>query len=383
MFYLNGSKLLSARSNFSKIEYDRVATIDTFDSDDESEIEETSPQPEDKKTCIYILWIVSATICMILAYTIYVELQKQGDTADLLSNEFSINDMLPLDLYTHDIKVSKMKKCYRNDSMIMNNRLWHLKELDTTCSLGIEKCVISLSLWCKPGDRQSCEKYLQETQYIPMTAELYKGWEIWLYTDGTIPPDLLEDLRGSKLLTIKIVDDSLRGTGAWGMMWRLLPMFEPDVDRFITRDIDEHPMIRAWSTTYEWIRRNFSSLRWADHHLHKAYKWPIMGGTLGLTRASLTDSDRAELWKLYNDEPHAMHWADDQKWYRKHIWPRIKDNILSFDIFYCHIFDHSQPYPVPHSHCDYVMGASDEWFGHRGKCKGKCQHPDHDDWIYG
>ena len=132
-------------------------------------------------------------------------------------------------------------------------------------------------------------------------------------------------------------------------------------------------MIRAWSTTYEWIRRNYSSLRWADHPKHKGFKWPIMGGTLGLTRSALNDSQRAELWRLYNDEPHAMHWAgnfflsfysnpflwDDQKWYKKHIWPRIKDNILSFDIFYCHIFEHSQPYPVAHSHCDYVMGASD------------------------
>ena len=132
-------------------------------------------------------------------------------------------------------------------------------------------------------------------------------------------------------------------------------------------------MIRAWSTTYEWIRRNHSSLRWADHPKHKGFKWPIMGGTLGLTRSALNDSQRAELWRLYNNEPHAMHWAgnfflsfysnhflwDDQKWYKKHIWPRIKDDILSFDIFYCHLFDHSQPYPVPHSHCDYVMGASD------------------------
>ena len=313
----------------------------------------------------------------ILASTIQPE-SLQKNTAAMLK---------PLDSYLQSYRLPNITQCspdFKTSPLLVNNSLSHLLRLDTPCSTGAEKCVISFSLFSPNHDETTTtttplrSKYADKLHYLPGWKSTYPGWEIRIYTDGSVQ-QLLEPYRN--VANIVQVNETLLGNGTWGMMWRLLPIWDDTVDRFITRDIDSVPLVRDWATLYEWIRLNATSYRWGDHFRH--YGFPIMGGALGLTRHAFSPFQRETLCQAWLGANRNAKHNDDQFWYKDHLWPLLNDSILSFDILNCHNYSNPRPFPVPHTACDHMMGGQDPFRSLRIPADPECRHPNHSDWLWG
>lgn len=304
------------------------------------------------------------------------------------------NNMEPLDNYVRYLELSEMsvEECHVNSSLVTNTSLSYLLDLQTPCSTGRETCVISFSLFCT-GVRHTfshpnaqCQRYTSHLIYLHGWKTVFSGWELRLYTDDSVPPAVLDPYRN--VVTIITVNTTLQKSG-FGTMWRLLPLWDEHVDRFITRDLDSLPLVRDWATTYEWIRlshHQYPSYRWADHPKH--YSHPIMAGALGVSRNALSDQQRHTLLQHYQRS--SKGWIltkfGDQEWMQQHLYPMLREHMLSFDVAHCKDNEyarHSRPFPIPHSHCDFIMGGDQALFGRRDKVSESCRHSHHATWKWG
>ena len=58
-------------------------------------------------------------------------------------------------------------------------------------------------------------------------------------------------------------------------MWRFLPMFDPLVDTFVSRDLDAEIIARETAAVQQWLVSNYTFHVMRDHHLHNV---PILAG---------------------------------------------------------------------------------------------------------
>ena len=295
--------------------------------------------------------------------------------------------MKPLDDYVKYFELPEMttEECRRNSSLVTNTSLSYLLDLPTPCSTGKEHCVVSFSLWCS-GVRHSfaqantqCQRYTSHLNNLHGWKSVFPGWELRIHTDGSVPTQLLAPFQ--EFVNIIHVNASLKGAGTWGTMWRLLPIWDDSVDRFLTRDMDSVPLVRDWATAYEWIRHGHGSYRWGDHSNH--YSHPILAGALGLTRNAFTNKQRKTLLENFHKMTRIMSQYGDQEWYQRELFPIFRDNMVSFDISHCAEYPNWQPFPVPHSKCDWIMGGPDHLFGERNVVSTECRHPNHSSWKWG
>jgi hypothetical protein len=292
--------------------------------------------------------------------------------------------MKPLDEYLryHELPIMNESECHRSSTLITNASLSYLLELPTPCVTGEEKCVIAFSLWCGGlrhglGADVQCARYTSHLSNLHGWKAVFKGWEIRVYTDGSVGSQLLTPYQD--IVNIITVNHSLRGDGTWGTMWRLLPIWDDSVDRFLTRDVDSVPLVRDWATAYEWIRLGNPSYRWGDHEHH--YSHPILAGALGLTRHALTEAQRNKLYERFHGTIRIMSKYGDQEWYETYLWPLLNETMLSYDVVNCGRFLNSRPFPVPHSRCDWILGGPEKMFGERKYAD--CRHTNHSSWKWG
>jgi len=312
--------------------------------------------------------------------------REWNDDIHLSSNRHEDElDMKPLDDYLRYFELPEMSECTRNSSLVTNTSLSYLLDLPTPCSSGKQHCVVSFTLFCSgvwhafPQAHSQCERYTSHLSNLYGWKSVFPGWELRIYTDDSVPAALLAPYQ--EFVNVITVNASMKGAGTWGTMWRLLPIWEASVDRFLTRDIDSVPLVRDWATTYEWIRLGSKSYRWADHAKH--YSHPILAGALGLTRDAFTIEQRRILLEKYQKMARFMTKYGDQEWYQQNLWPLLNKNILSFDVANCHQYPNSRPFPVPHSKCDWIMGGPDDLFGERDVVATECRHKVHSSWKWG
>lgn len=296
-------------------------------------------------------------------------------------------DLKPLDDYVKYYELPENMDCSRNKST--NASLAYLLDLPTPCSSGKENCVVAFSLFCGgvrhafPHANNQCQRYTSHLSNLYGWKSVFAGWEIRVYTDDSVPVNLLAPFR--EFVNVITVNASMKGAGTWGTMWRLLPLWDSSVDRFITRDIDSVPLVRDWATTYEWIRLSqlFPSYRWADNVKH--YSHPILAGALGISRDSLTSKQRGMLLSKFQNKAKFMTKYGDQEWLEQNVWPLVKHNMLSFDVEHCEsgVYPNVQPFPIPHSQCDWIMGGPDDFFGQRDEVPQECLHKQHASWKWG
>lgn len=213
----------------------------------------------------------------------------------------------------------------------------------TLVNLGQKLKVISFSLW------ESNPKYtIGAITNIELASEYYPGFEVRIYVDETVPPDILSKLisLGGKLLLVKT-----QSRLPWrGMYWRYLPALEEDVDVLISRDADSRINRREASAVFEWLAGNESLHLMRDHPGHYM---PIMGGMCGFRakalrklRIGLTNVGAAIFESTYNS---------DQLF--------LRDLFIDFPIIdtkiHDEIFDIS-PFPQPRNGLEFVGEAFDE-----------------------
>ncbi|XP_037778192.1 uncharacterized protein LOC119574966 isoform X2 [Penaeus monodon] len=129
---------------------------------------------------------------------------------------------------------------------------------------------------------------------VNRTRLVYPGWSVWLYTDPRGLHDLLCPLLRDfpHLFVCDVTNLPALGnrSDARKMLWRALPMGDPNVDVFLSRDTDAQILERETAAVRQWLETNRTFHVMRDHHNHCAY---VMGGMWGM-RMDIVDRKREE-----------------------------------------------------------------------------------------
>ena len=194
------------------------------------------------------------------------------------------------------------------------------------CMNGIEYCVISLGL------------YAHETKYLELIKTrlplyrdamdiFYPGWRLRIYHDESVPFSVLESVAARGAETILVTD--FKGYIA-GMFWRFFVADDPNVDRYIVRDLDSEFLWRERAAVDEWIRSNFSFHSMADCENHDV---AIMGGMWGGTSKQKLPFSIKE--KAFQNIHLTQAKGGDQDFLAEEVWPEWQKTGLVCD-FHMH-----------------------------------------------
>ena len=149
--------------------------------------------------------------------------------------------------------------------------------------------------------------------------EHFPGWEMRVYHDSSVPWETLESLRKFEHVKLVQVNDD-----SYGMFWRFRPLFEPDLEAVLVRDLDSRITWRDVRCVKEWLESPFRLSVIRDHEEH--YKVPIVGGLFGLKGGPLPES------LLYTMTNYSMHhqYNVDQIWLGHHVWPLFLTNKFDY-----------------------------------------------------
>jgi hypothetical protein len=153
--------------------------------------------------------------------------------------------------------------------------------------------VISFSLY--GSQRLYCEGALRNVELAPVH---YPGWVCRFYLDDTVPHDYRTELAARGAQIIKVTKPALGPM--YGRYWRFWAAADPDVSRFIIRDVDSRLNPRERAAVDEWIAsgKSFHIMRDSVHHKTRALAgmWGGVGGALPEIEALVDRWGRFEEW---------------------------------------------------------------------------------------
>lgn len=191
--------------------------------------------------------------------------------------------------------------------------------------------VIAFSLW------GAAPRYLRGAiDNALAAARIYPGWTLRYFVDDTVPTDVVDALKGLG------VDIRLEASGQnikQRLGWRFKAADDPQVGRFLVRDIDsvinlrEKAAVDAWMASDRW----FHSMHdwWTHTDLLLAGMW---GGIAGVM---------PPLWPMLQAyTPVALETPNIDQWFlRDKVWRYVRRSCLVHDR--CFSANGSQPWPVP------------------------------------
>lgn len=116
---------------------------------------------------------------------------------------------------------------------------------------------------------------------IDLARTIYPDWEVWFYVEDDVDVKVVESV---EYLADKVVE--YKDAHGWeGLFKRFLPMCDPSVDVFISRDCDSRLSDREKQAVDEWLSsdKQFHCMR--DHEAHKFP--PVLGGMWGAKNLGL------------------------------------------------------------------------------------------------
>ncbi|XP_046400121.1 uncharacterized protein LOC124166578 isoform X2 [Ischnura elegans] len=123
--------------------------------------------------------------------------------------------------------------------------------------------------------------------------------------------------------------------GSQGNMWRFLPMADPLVDVFISRDLDSRPSEREVAAVNDWLNSNLTFHIMRDHPFHTP---KILAGMWG----AVVYPKREELFNLtltmMAKGRKAKSKGLDQIVLKEVLWPAAKESLKQHDSYHCKIF---------------------------------------------
>ncbi|HVZ42242.1 MAG TPA: tetratricopeptide repeat protein [Ramlibacter sp.] len=191
--------------------------------------------------------------------------------------------------------------------------------------------VVSFSLW---GRKQ---RYLRGALENALAAPtLYPGWTFVFFVDESVPEETRQTLsRLGAELRQQPADQPMRDR----LAWRFQVANEPDVGRFLVRDVDSVVSERERSAVDAWLRSDcwFHAMRdwWTHTDLLLAGMW---GGVAGVL------PDLRDL--LANYRPAAMETPNVDQWFlRDRVWSYVRTSCLVHDR--CFSPPGAVPWPQP------------------------------------
>jgi hypothetical protein len=157
-----------------------------------------------------------------------------------------------------------------------------------------------------------------------MALAIFPEWRCRFYCDGKVP----ETVRRSLLRLKSELHVLERGSENWsGLFWRFHAFDDPDVSVVLIRDVDSPFTLRERLCVDEWLDSEFPFHAIRDHLYHCE---PMMAGLWGGWTKLLPPI--APLIAKARDETTDRY--ADQKFLRRHIWPRLRNATLVHDRFF-------------------------------------------------
>jgi len=194
----------------------------------------------------------------------------------------------------------------------------------STYKLWIQQNMKQVFSFCIYGTGDKYCYGLQKNIHLIHTQ--WPTFEIYVYIGTpTIPQWLVDFLKGEPY--VKCIET--KAHGAHNMMFRFLPIDDPDVDLMIVRDADSRVDARDVAGIQEFLNSDKLCHIVRDHAYHNH---PIMGGIWALKRGAIpfTMKSQYDTWTAKHRNE-LQNYNNDQTFLEKCIYPYVKEKALIHD----------------------------------------------------
>jgi len=199
------------------------------------------------------------------------------------------------------------------------------------------KNIIVFALW---GSREIFTRGLIEN--LKLAPHIYSDWKCRVYYDNTVPEGIINEAKKYEPELIDMTSSS-KFVKYEKLFWRLLPLSDKTVERFISRDCDSRLSTKEFLAVQEWINSEylFHSMRDSIHH-----SLPLQGGMWGAKPCVQNiQNDIDKFLSLNLETQFKDQYFMDQLFLNNVLWPKIQD------ICMCHtssavIGSINKPFPI-------------------------------------
>lgn len=276
------------------------------------------------------------------------------------------------------------------------------RENSSTCSRetylrGAGQKVIGFSFYDNPKNPNKAKerKYFQGIEAnLNLVDKHYPGWVVRVYYDLTPDSETMTSLcqlacsRPSlDLCHVRSIPSSGDISKVFAMNWRFFPILDPQVDAYVSRDLDSLINAREAAAVADWwgTQHHFHFMR--DHPAHFI---EVLGSGWGVRLGPAKSKVRqmvAESFRQASKDP--MFWAGrsaygpDQGFLKRYLWPWGKWSAVSHDSYSCQHFPRTSPFPTRRGEGEnnFVAAVVQSRDILRQECPAACRPPDHPDWI--
>ena len=138
------------------------------------------------------LYILGNTSLLIILFTIWIIISTPNPTFREANNLISPRIESPLAINEFDVELKEYLKNGQCGPHVSFDHFNHLLTAPTKCGKE-EKCVISMAVWGS-SRRYTSDRTLK---FIQEYKKIFKGWEIWIYTNEELPSKFRKTLNES------------------------------------------------------------------------------------------------------------------------------------------------------------------------------------------
>jgi len=179
------------------------------------------------------------------------------------------------------------------------------------------KKIISYSLY------GTDEKYtIGLKRNIDLLDDVFPGWIIRVYYDDSISEEVL-DRSNPSVEYIKIKNDNNY------MFWRFYAWDDPDVDIFISRDVDDRLNRHDFSMISEWEKSSYGFTVARSPFAGGAHNIPMLGGMWG-GKPKCYNIKMRDLIEKFKTHHTTTQRGDDQFFLITYIWPLVASSTQSY-----------------------------------------------------
>ena len=118
-------------------------------------------------------------------------------------------------------------------------------------------------------------------------------------------------------------------------VWRFFPTLDPQVEIFMSRDLDSPIKAREVEAVGEWVKSGAAMHVMRDHPYHGV---PMLGGLWG-ARLATNRSGWKSIWTAIMGDPLSLSSRGskgaDQSLLRQHVWGKLDGGLMQHDSYFC------------------------------------------------
>ena len=149
----------------------------------------------------------------------------------------------------------------------------------------------------------------------------YPDWQIRVYAESEVFPKMEKYYQDCNL---EIIEFKSRFPNQ-GLFERFKPIFDGEVDVWISRDLDSRITTRESAAVNEWLESGLNLHIMRDCHNHS---YPIMAGMFGMKR--INSLSRLRIKRIIS-QYYSSDMTSDQKFLAEVIWDKFKNHSLIHD----------------------------------------------------